>query len=513
MDINSINQANRYTRKRVEQINEHLYSNQINVRFPPPPLVGAFGDGETSDTLNIQACLDLAERIGGYVYVPPTAKGYLIDGQLSIPNGVLLYSSPVLPFIDIARGIWTSGQGATLLFTSKTVSPITFKVTNNSAGGGGIAGFIFYYPNQTATNPPIAYPPTVFIPPNTYDFTIENIYTVNCYFFMSATSYHGRGLVKNIFGQCLYRGFEINEMRDTSIYKNIHFATIYPVGINPNVNPLGLWMKDNFIPFVVRRVDNISISKFSVYWCYRGMWFTSGNTQDAYGQLDTISVDIAKDIGIAIDGYLPNGLEFNSVMICNAAKGINLTATPTTVGAVQFNAVSMWAVKNAIHIGENSTNSKLILTNAQIGWTTETGSSAILFDGNAVSEIWLDSVCFYRYAAAGGTGTQTDISFGQADTKKCVVNVSNVHFTSGALTTWMARPNDCTVLQNGLKKLASITIGTTQTAVPHYLAFAPTKVIIVPKGNANVWQSANADATNVYLTASVSAVVDLWIGQ
>lgn len=54
-------------------------------------------------------------------------------------------------------------------------------------------------------------------------------------------------------------------------------------------------------------------------------------------------------------------------------------------------------------------------------------------------------------------------------------------------------------------KTLTATIEATQTTVAHGLGYTPTSVSIVPGADARVWQSAAADATNVYLTASVSA--------
>ena len=55
------------------------------------------------------------------------------------------------------------------------------------------------------------------------------------------------------------------------------------------------------------------------------------------------------------------------------------------------------------------------------------------------------------------------------------------------------------------EKTVTATIGTSQTTVAHGLGYTPTVVSILTKANANVWQSAVADATNVYLTSSVAS--------
>jgi hypothetical protein len=470
---------------------------------------GAKGDGLTDDTSAFQLALNVASNIGGRVYAPPTSKGYVIAGQLVIPIGVLLYSSANLPLVDTARGLWTSGQGATLLFTGTSKTPITFEAVLKGAGGSGVAGFIFYYPSQTDTNPPIVYPPAISIPSNTYDFIVENIYLINCYHFFDATSYHGRGLVRNIFGQCFYRGFTLNEMRDTTIYENIHFATIYPSNVNSRVNASCQWMKENFIPWVIDRVDNIMVTNFSVYWCKHGFWFTSVGR--AYGQFSNVSIDTPNNTGLLIDGYEPNGLIFSNLMICGCNIGINITAKPRTTGAVQFDSVSMWGVKFPIVFSGDATNPKMIMSNAQIGWIVGTDNAGITFNENAKAEAWLDSVYFYAYA--GSLGIPTEVSFKQAEGKTCIVNISNSHFTNGTLNTLVTHPNDSIILQNGLRKISNISIETTQTSIAHGLPFIPSKLIIIPRSNVVVWESKDIDETNVYLTASVPTMIDIWIGQ
>jgi hypothetical protein len=55
------------------------------------------------------------------------------------------------------------------------------------------------------------------------------------------------------------------------------------------------------------------------------------------------------------------------------------------------------------------------------------------------------------------------------------------------------------------EKTVTATIGTSQTTVAHGLGYTPTVVSILIKSNANVWQSAVADATNIYLTSSVAS--------
>jgi hypothetical protein len=105
------------------------------------------------------------------------------------------------------------------------------------------------------------------------------------------------------------------------------------------------------------------------------------------------------------------------------------------------------------------------------------------------------------------------VSFKQAEGKTCIVNISNSHFTNGTLNTLVTHPNDSIILQNGLRKISNISIETTQTSIAHGLPFIPSKLIIIPRSNVVVWESKDIDETNVYLTASVPTMIDIWIGQ
>ena len=51
------------------------------------------------------------------------------------------------------------------------------------------------------------------------------------------------------------------------------------------------------------------------------------------------------------------------------------------------------------------------------------------------------------------------------------------------------------------------TIETSQTTIAHGLGYKPTEINIQVKSNANVWQSAEADTTNIYLTSSVAGAI------
>ncbi len=63
----------------------------------------------------------------------------------------------------------------------------------------------------------------------------------------------------------------------------------------------------------------------------------------------------------------------------------------------------------------------------------------------------------------------------------------------------------------GLTKLSALAIAVIQTAYAHGLAGTPSVVIISPRGASFVFESANADATNIYLTGAGVTTADVYV--
>ena len=51
-------------------------------------------------------------------------------------------------------------------------------------------------------------------------------------------------------------------------------------------------------------------------------------------------------------------------------------------------------------------------------------------------------------------------------------------------------------------------VGTSSTTIAHGLGRTPIRVLALPYSDCRLWQSAPADATNIYLQASVATQVD-----
>jgi len=63
----------------------------------------------------------------------------------------------------------------------------------------------------------------------------------------------------------------------------------------------------------------------------------------------------------------------------------------------------------------------------------------------------------------------------------------------------------------GLTKPSSQTIQVTQTSIAHGLSGTPSVVIISPRAVSFIYESAPADATNVYMTAAGITTCDIYV--
>ncbi len=204
---------------------------------------GAKGNGITDDTLAFQNAIDEAgkDEIGAVVFVP--RGNFLIKGNLIIKSNIIL------------KGIWesptarTQYKGSTLLAIADEDNPegkpfIT--LFNNST----IQGITIFYPNQTMTNPPKAYPWTIAAG-GADNCSIVDVLIVNPYQavdFGSHTS--GRHYIRNLYAQPLYKGLFIDQCYDVGRVENVHFWPFW--GLE---KPIQDFMEQNGTAFIIGKTD------------------------------------------------------------------------------------------------------------------------------------------------------------------------------------------------------------------------------------------------------------------
>ncbi len=187
---------------------------------------GAEGDGETDDTKAFQTALNQAHAAGGgAVFVPPGR--YLIASHLIVPRNVVLEgiftAPPTAPWQNNATG-QPELAGSVLLAVEdagKSDGTPFIQLDYNAT----LKGLVVFYPEQTDTDPPVAYPWTVSSSLQGADnCCIVDVLLINPYQAVDFGGRHtGRHYIRNLYGQPLYRGLYIDHCLDVGRVENVHF--------------------------------------------------------------------------------------------------------------------------------------------------------------------------------------------------------------------------------------------------------------------------------------------------
>jgi hypothetical protein len=195
----------------------------------PRPNVRAFGakaDQVTDDTAAFQSAIDAAAASGGgIVFVP--AGTYRLNGTLIIRRNVTLEgvftAPPTIPWTAESLGKREPNGSVLLAFSGKGEAggapfiQLDFNAT--------VKGLAVFYPEQTDTNPPIAYPWTISsLPSGADNCSIIDVLLVNPYQAVDFGGRHtGRHFIRNLNAAALYRGLFIDHCLDVGRVENVHF--------------------------------------------------------------------------------------------------------------------------------------------------------------------------------------------------------------------------------------------------------------------------------------------------
>ncbi len=209
----------------------------------------AVSDGKTDATQMFQRAVDEMGKAGGGVVNVPRGS-YLFARRLNVPAGVTL------------QGVWTSvpahnglrdkglpkptDDGTTFLITAdagseKAAAFITLN-TNSS-----LRGVVLFYPNQTLTEIPTAYPYAISMRgknPAVLDCELLNPYNG------IDASGSERHLIRNVQGQPLRRGIYVDNITDIGRIENVHFNPWF--SMSPKLFD---WQMNNGEAFILGRAD------------------------------------------------------------------------------------------------------------------------------------------------------------------------------------------------------------------------------------------------------------------
>ncbi len=187
---------------------------------------GAKADQTTDDTSAFQAAIDSALVSGGGIVSVP-AGTYRINGTLIIKRNVTLEgiftAPPSIPWTAQSLGMNAPNGSVLLAFSGKGDAGGTpFIQLDYNATLKGIAVF---HPDQTDTNPPIAYPWTISsLLSGADNCSIIDVLLVNPYQAVDFGGRHtGRHFIRNLNGAPLYRGLFIDHCLDVGRVENVHF--------------------------------------------------------------------------------------------------------------------------------------------------------------------------------------------------------------------------------------------------------------------------------------------------
>ncbi|HUV05715.1 MAG TPA: glycosyl hydrolase family 28-related protein, partial [Armatimonadota bacterium] len=175
---------------------------------------GAKGDGTTNDTAAFQKAMDECGKSGGGVVEVPTGR-YLIKTNLSIPPSVTL------------EGVWRAPASVAQYHDPKDpkggpelTGSVLLAVDGASKPDGTpfismhrdstLKGVTIFYPEQTKTNPPVAYPWTVQCA-GADNCSIIDVLMVNPYQAVDfGSKASGRHYIRGLYAQPLFKGLYVD---------------------------------------------------------------------------------------------------------------------------------------------------------------------------------------------------------------------------------------------------------------------------------------------------------------
>jgi len=219
---------------------------------------GAQGDAKTDDTAAFQRALnERAQAGGGSVEVP--AGKYLIKTHLLIPEAVTLegtWKAPASLGNVAEMKVGAPGEpltGSILLAVDEAgkADGTPFITLKSNAT---LKGMVIFYPNQTKTNPPVAYPWTVATgPDSTENPSIVDVFMVNTYQGVDFGSYETmRPYIRNLYADALYRGVYIDRCMDIARLENVHLAPFWHWTLE---SPLTKFVYAHGEGFIIGRTD------------------------------------------------------------------------------------------------------------------------------------------------------------------------------------------------------------------------------------------------------------------
>ncbi len=299
------------------------------------------GDGKTDNTKALQQAVDQMAKAGGGTVQFPRGN-FMFAGHVNIPNNVTV------------AGIWTSVPAHNGVrdpgFPKPTDDGTTFLVTENAGTedappfitlntNSTLRGVVIFYPNQTTTEVPTAYPYAVAM--RGKNPAILDCELLNPYNGIDASTSE-RHLIRNISGQPLRRGIYVDAIYDIGRIENVHFNPWYSMK-----GKLWRWQVENGEAFIFGRADWEYVLNTFCLGYHAGYRFIKTKAGVCNGNFLGIGADDCENSIIVDDSAIYGLLITNGEFV--AMEGDDPTmvrVSPTNTGVVRFLNCAFWGPCN-----------------------------------------------------------------------------------------------------------------------------------------------------------------------
>jgi len=234
---------------------------------------GAVADGKTDCTAAFQKAMDSATSAGATVVAVPEGV-YFFAGHLTVPNSVALEGSWRIPPMDHyrkTRGFTEDNFVGSVLLATEGKGDADGTPFITLMHNATLKGLTIFYPEQTKTNPPQAYPWTVA------SGAADNCSILDCLLLNPyqavdfGSKAAGRHYIRNLYGQPLYRGIYVDDCFDVGRIENVHF---WPFWCGDD--PIHTFMETEGEAFTFGRTDWEFVSNSFCIWYHVGFRFITG---------------------------------------------------------------------------------------------------------------------------------------------------------------------------------------------------------------------------------------------
>jgi len=306
---------------------------------------GAQGDGMTDDTQAFQDTLDRCAESGGGVVSVPAGK-YLIKTNILVPPSVTLEGTWRAPSsVDRYHRVPQEPdkgpelQGSVLLAVENPGledATAFIRLERNAT----LKGVTIFYPHQTKTNPPVAYPWTVATV-GADNCSIIDVLMVNPYQAVDfGNRASGRHYIRSLYAQPLRRGIYVDHCLDVGRLENIHLWPFWTAA-DPD-SPVGRFMLEQGEAFIFGRSDWEYVSNCFAIAYKIGFRFIKGKGEGPFAGggnylLSQSGADMCDMAVLAEDIQAHSGVSFSNSQIFG-----DIITQETNHGMLRFSSCGLF---------------------------------------------------------------------------------------------------------------------------------------------------------------------------